>query len=72
MKVWMVIATREEWPNDLDWDGPFVSLEYILNESIWADDEWVPTDDSDPYYYSHKANARGWQMYIRDVEVEGS
>ena len=73
MKIYMVVNYRDEYPYDKDWDGPFISKEYIFTESIWADDDWQPVESNEHRRgYLYEADTRGWTSYIQEVEVEGS
>lgn len=66
MKVWVIEATRKDWPGDITREGIFVSDYYVLNDSFWSSAPWQPNSDG------YMADYLGWKMHLFEVEVEGS
>jgi hypothetical protein len=71
MKVWMTKHTLQDFPHTVDFEGPYASAEYVIDTSIWSDQEWRPTEGN-RYLSYWEAAGHSIVSELYEVEVEGS
>jgi hypothetical protein len=66
MIVWMIHAVREGMDH---LEGPYISKEYVFNETAWSDLVWFRKDCTTEQYI---AKWSGWELCLYKVRVLGS